>query len=436
MRQPPAKMRRLTDEWRWLYAAIVVLIAAVWLYTLMIPRFAPDGTLAPRGFISPLIAYVMLMALIRPFSGTRRHRTLVIAATALMSLWMLYSLGSILAPFIVAFIIAYILHPLVDRLVRKGLPRVAAVAVVTVPIIALLVVAIVLGIPALATQIESLIEQLPEAVQRVVTSLENLRDRVARTTLPFGSNQQVVDQLTVDQNKISEFLHQQQQEIIRRAWAAVRGVGKGFTFLLTLIGYIVLTPVLMIYLLKDFNGISQRVQNLIPVQQRAKSLAFLREFDNLVSRFLRGQVIAAAIVGVLTWLGLMLLGVPYSGLIGVIAGVFNVVPYLGLLVSVVPVILIAVLSGDFMSIIVKAGIVFGIVQLIDSTVTGPRIVGDSIGLHPVLVILALAVGSFFFGFVGLLLAMPAAVLIKLLLRDALVRYRMSAVYLGAPPGSE
>jgi predicted PurR-regulated permease PerM len=104
-----------------------------------------------------------------------------------------------------------------------------------------------------------------------------------------------------------------------------------------------------------------------------------------------------------------------------VAGVFNLVPYLGLVVSVVPVLIIALLSGSFLGSLLKAGIVFAIVQFIDGSITGPRIVGSSVGLHPVWVMLALAVGSFFFGFVGLLLAMPAAVLLKLVVRETLVR---------------
>jgi predicted PurR-regulated permease PerM len=157
----------------------------------------------------------------------------------------------------------------------------------------------------------------------------------------------------------------------------------------------------------------------------------MREFDNLLSRFLRGQLIEAILVGILTWLGLLILHVPYAGLVGVVAGIFNLIPYLGLVVSIIPVLIIALLSGHFVSIIARAGIVFFIVQLIDGSITGPRIVGGSIGIHPVVVILALAVGSFFFGFVGLLLAMPAAILIKLLARDAIVRYKRSALYRGA-----
>src|SRR5690606_12455779 len=129
-------------------------------------------------------------------------------------------------------------------------------------------------------------------------------------------------------------------------------------------------------------------------------------------------------------------GVPYAGLVGAIAGVFNLVPYLGLVVSIVPVVIIALLSGDILSILIRAGIVFAIVQTIDSTVAGPRIVGTSVGLHPVWVILALALGGAFFGFVGLLIAVPTAVLVKLLLREGLARYRRSSAFLGSAAASE
>jgi predicted PurR-regulated permease PerM len=117
-----------------------------------------------------------------------------------------------------------------------------------------------------------------------------------------------------------------------------------------------------------------------------------------------------------------------SGLVGAIAGLFNLVPYLGLIASILPVVIIALLSGSILASLLKAGIVFAIVQFIDGSITGPRIVGESVGLHPVWVMLALAVGGFAFGFAGLILAMPAAVLIKLLLREAIARYRASNLF--------
>jgi predicted PurR-regulated permease PerM len=214
------------------------------------------------------------------------------------------------------------------------------------------------------------------------------------------------------------------------------GIGRGVGAALTILGYVVLTPVLMVYLLRDFDRITSRVAGLIPLQKRERFTSLAREYDNLLSRFLRGQLVAAAIVGVLTWLGLMIAGFPNSGLVGVVAGVFNIIPYLGLVVSIIPVVIISLVSGSVLGSLLKAGIVFAIVQFIDGSVTGPRIVGDSVGLHPVWVILAIAVGSFFYGFVGLLLAMPGAVLIKLLIRESLARYRQSRVFQGTPEPGE
>jgi predicted PurR-regulated permease PerM len=207
---------------------------------------------------------------------------------------------------------------------------------------------------------------------------------------------------------------------------------------LTVLGYVVLTPVLTFYILRDWDVLTAKTQALVPPQRRGGVLAFVREYDDLLSRYLRGQVLAAATVGVATWLILWALDFPYSGLVGAVAGVFNVVPYLGLIVSLVPALLIALLSGSVAVSLLKVAVAFAAVQALDGAVIGPRIVGGSVGLHPVLVILALAVGGFFFGFVGLLIAVPGAVLLKLLLRRGLARYRASAAFQqpNAAPRSE
>jgi predicted PurR-regulated permease PerM len=134
-------------------------------------------------------------------------------------------------------------------------------------------------------------------------------------------------------------------------------------------------------------------------------------------------------VGLLTTLGLWVLGFPYPALVGVVAGVFNLVPYLGLIVSLVPALIIALLSGEILASFGKIAIVFGIVQALDGTVIGPKIIGGSVGLHPAWVILALAAGGLFFGFVGLLIAVPAALLVKLLAMRGIDRYRSSRLYL-------
>ena len=403
-------------EWPILYAAIVLLVAGLFLYTL-IP------------VLSPVVVFLVLLLLLWPFAGSPQHRMLVTAAGLLIGLWLLRTLGSLLAPFVLALVIAYILDPLVDKLEARGLKRPLAVAALIVPLLAFFILALIFGIPALIDQAGEVIDKIPAALDRAIAWIESTRTRLQR--IPFLRSQgmdRMFDSFNAE--RLAAYIEQRQSEIASHVWSGVLGVGRGVSTALTILSYLVLVPVLIIYLLLDFDNITQRTLALLPVRARERCMPLLIEYNGLLARYFRGQVIAAMIVGVLTWLGLLIVGFPYSGFVGAVAGVFNLVPYLGLVVSAIPALVIAILSGHVLSALAKAGIVFFIVQLIDGTVTGPRIVGGSVGLHPVWVILALAIGAFFFGFVGLLLAMPAGVLIKLLLREALTRYRTSAMYLG------
>lgn len=410
------EQKTIPTELRYIYGALVLAVAAVFLFSI-------------HSVLSPFIAYIVLLLLLVPYAGTDRHTTIVIAATLALLIWLLETLGSLLAPFILAFVLAYILDPAVDVLERRRIARGPAVALLVVPVLLLIAVAIAFAIPALVNQIEALISRLPAAAARVLEWLEQLRANAQRWRLPFISEEVLARWL--DEERITAYIESRQQAIAEGAWGTLTGVGRGLGFALSILGFLVLMPVLIVYLLRDFDNITLRVADLVPQERREGWLAFAREYDALLSRFLRGQVLQATLVGLMTWIGLWIAGVPYAGLVGAIAGVFNLVPYLGLVVSIVPVLIIALLSGSFLSIILRAGIVFAIVQTIDSTIAGPRIVGTSVGLHPVWVILALAVGGAFFGFVGLLIAVPGAVLIKLLLREGLSRYRRSATFLGA-----
>ena len=408
------------SEWPSIYVAVVALCALAFLFSV-------------KSVLSPIVAFIVLMMLISPWAGSRMHLLIVTASSSVLFLWLLDTLGSLLAPFILAFVLAYILDPLVDRLERRGMKRGLAVLTIFVPLIILVAVAAIFGVPALAQQISLLIDQIPTALQRGINWFEGVRTRLLSSNLPFLKGEALASALdSFSPERVSEYIATRQAEIGKRIWGGVLGVGKGISIALGIIGYFVLTPVLTVYLLKDFDKLIARAAALIPRDRRDTWIPFIQEYDRLLAGYLRGQVIAALIVGVLTFFGLWIAGFPYPGLVAVVAGVFNVIPYLGLIVSAIPAIIIALLSGNIASSFLKVGIVFAIVQTIDSTITGPRITGETTGLHPVWVILALAVGSSFFGFTGLLLAMPAAVFIKLVVRNAVARYRESRVFEGEP----
>ncbi len=404
-------------ELRWLRMGTVLLALGLFL-------------LSVRPVLSPLVLFVALVLFLVPYSGTRYHVATLLTSALLLGVWALATTGSLLAPFVLAGVLAVILDPAVDRL-ERWMPRSLAIVLIGLPAVAGLAAALFFGLPALGGQLRELIERVPELIEALVGRLEALRARLLSLDLSPAVDDALLGRLReIDADDLVALVEARSADLIRQAWSGVLGVGRGVGVLLTVLGYTVLTPVLTFYLLRDFDRLRHGAMDLFPRDRRERWSAFLAEYNELVARYLRGQVMVAIIVGVLTWLGLWALGFPYSGLIGATAGVFNLVPYLGLIVSLIPAVLIALISGAIGASLLKIAVVFGIVQFLDSSVVGPRIVGDSVGIHPVWIMLALALGGFWFGFAGLLLAVPAAALIKLLARVGLERYRRSAVYEG------
>jgi len=405
-------------SWRIIYGVAVLAVLGFFLF-------------AVRSVLSPLVLFIALVLLLAPLAGGRIHRMLVLVTSLLLLLWLLTTTGRLLAPFILALVLAYVLDPLVDLLERRRVPRPAGIALLALPLLGAIALLVLFGIPALAGQAQELIEQAPAAIERVVRWVEGARLRLLAMDLPFVREADLLAPLAeFDAARLTGFLVERQRAIMAGVWEAVLGVGKGLGFVLTLLGYLVLTPVLTYYLLRDWDRITHAIHELLPVGQRGAWTDFAREYDGLVSSYLRGQLMVAVVVGILTGTGLALLRFPYAAVVGVVAGVFNLVPYIGLIVSLIPALIIAVLSGNLLLSLLKIAVVFVSVNVLESSVLSPRIVGGSVGLHPVWIILAIAVGGFFFGFVGLLLAVPGAAFLKLVLRIGLERYRRSGVYLG------
>lgn len=429
--EPPAQSEANVFEWRPMHAVVVLLVTAVFLYSV-------------RVILHPFVVYVLLVFLLSPFRGTRFYVLLVGAGGVLTLVWLLNTTGSLLAPFILALGLAYVQHPLVSRMqrpwvpkrfVREGraptLPRGLAVMLLSLPALLGLLLIVFVGGPALMDQITGFIQGVPAMVQRGQALLGWVQVKLSTRDYPFVDEQALLVQIReFNPDQVVAFLRERQADLARRAWGAVLGVGRGVGFLLNLLSYLFLTPILTFYLLRDWDNIVGRLRDLVPDTHRKQVVSFTKEYDHLLSSYVRGQLMESAIVGVLTWLGLWAFGFPYALLLGVIAGVFNVIPYMGLIITALPGVVVALFTDNpVRSLLVLAG-VFVVVQVLDGSVLGPKIVGDSVGLHPVWVILALAVCGFFFGFVGLLIAVPLAVLVKLLLARGLDRYRQSTLFRG------
>ncbi|HEX2092078.1 MAG TPA: AI-2E family transporter [Longimicrobiaceae bacterium] len=416
---PPPAATADGVTWRTVHGVAVVLVLALFLFSL-------------RGLLNPFILFLLFLFLVSPQAGSSRQHLVLVSATGILTLvWLLQTTGFLLAPFFLALVLAYIMHPLVGAMERRRISRTLAVFLLAVPAIGAIGLIVAIGVPALGEQVAAFIHNVPGYIQGFVGWVERQQVLLARRDIPGVDEAALIERLrAVRPETVAAYLQERQAQLARAAWQGVTGVGRGVSSILSLLGYVFLTPILVFYLLRDWTRIEAGLSDLVPVAHRPRVLGFFREYDRLLSGYLRGQFLEAAIVGVLTWLGFLIAGFPYALLLGVIAGVFNVIPYMGLVASLIPALVIALFSGAVLASLAKIAVVFVVVQVLDGSVLGPKIVGEAVGLHPVWVILALAVSGFFFGFVGLLIAVPLAVLVKLLVASALTRYRGSTLFRG------
>jgi predicted PurR-regulated permease PerM len=404
--------------WRIVEVVVVVLVLSMFL-------------VQARAVLNPVLLFLLLWAVLLPFRGKPGHMALLTITGALTLVWLLAATDTLLAPFVLSLVLAYILDPLVDRFETRGVSRSIAVMLILIPAIVLLCVAFLFLIPAAIRELGQVLQDIPVLLQRLAEWIEGGQDRLVDIDLPFLDVAVLVEQLRgIDSAAIVAFLQERQSALASWIWTGVIGVGRGLGSVLTVLGYVALTPVLTFYLIRDFDRITTAVGSLVPEDRRPAFRGFMTECDELISSYLRGQVTVAVSVGVITGVGLAIVSFPYAATLGLVVAVFSVVPYLGLIISLIPAIVIALVSGSVGISLAKVAGVYTLAQLLDATVITPRIVGDSVGIHPVWIVLALTLGGFYFGFAGLLIGVPAAAVTKLLLIRGLKRYRASAFYRG------
>jgi predicted PurR-regulated permease PerM len=333
---------------------------------------------------------------------------------------LIYLLAPALTPFAVAALFAYLWDPVVDRLERLGLSRNLSVGLVFLLIGLALVALVLLVIPFTERQIAKFLDQLPRWLAWIQAEAQPQLERRFGVTLDFA-----------DPNKLIEMLKGHWREA---GGIATRVLGKVSASGLAVLGWIaqlVLIPVVTFYLLRDWDLLVSRVNELLPRQIEPTISRLARESDEVLGAFLRGQLSVMLSLGTLYAVGLWLVGIDVGPLIGMIAGLISFVPYLGAIVGLGMALIAAVVQYQDWTHVFMVLAVFGVGQTIEGYVLVPKLVGDKIGLHPVAVIFAVLAGGELFGFLGVLLALPAAAVAMVLLRYLHEKYTASLLYQSA-----
>lgn len=339
-----------------------------------------------------------------------------IAFAAGAALWWL---GPVLAPFVVAAVLAYALTPAVDRMdawFRGRMPRVVAVVVVECLFLLLAASVLLLIVPVLAKEIPLVRDQLPPLIDALAGWLQPLLAQFGlQPRLGLGELKSL----------IMKYLDTNGDEVLRSVLSSLR---IGGSVALAVIGNLVLVPVALFYLLLDWERFVGMLLELVPPRLRGAVDSFLHEADDVLGQYLRGQLLVVLVLAVYYTAGLGLFGLQLALPIGVFTGLAIAVPYLGFGVGLVLALLAGLLQFASAKALVMVAVVYGIGQLVESFYLTPRLVGERIGLHPLAVIFALLAFGQLFGFVGILVALPASAVLLVAIRRLRKGYLSSRLY--------
>ena len=319
----------------------------------------------------------------------KTRRILLVIIALLLGMYFLYSVRIVLPLFILAFVLAYLLNPLVTNLEKKGFTRSLAILIVYASVLGGIALIAVYAFPAIAKEIDKFSQMLPALIMQMQESLNNFYEDYQRVQIPESIRQVIDDTIS----SIEQFLI-----------ASLDAFAEKVLVILSGLVIILISPILAFYILKDKNVLGERIMELFPIKTRRELSHLWKEIDRVLIKFIRGHLLIAFLVGLMMAIGLSIIGVPFAILLGIIAGLLDLIPYFGPILGALPAIVIALLESPVKALYVL--LLMLLVQQIESNILTPKILGESVGLHPLTVIFVVLAGGHLFGLLGLLLAVP------------------------------
>lgn len=337
--------------------------------------------------------------------------------------FVLHLLGPILLPFVFGLVVAYLFDPVVTWLQARGLSRTLGTMIVLILFGAVIVVAIAVLAPVIQTQLVELVNKAPDLIANVQVRLQQLLAQVSDRLSPENADKlkSAVGSVVGDATK---FLGQ----LIGQIWS-------GGLALLNLLSLIFISPVVAFFVLRDWPGIVDTVDQWLPRDHAPTIRGLAREADTMIAGYMRGAAMVCLILAAFYATGLTLIGLEFSLLIGIGAGLISFIPFVGAAVGFIVSVGVALAQFDDPTWIVVTAGIFVAGQALEGNFLTPKMVGDRIGLHPVWVIFALLAGGLLFGFTGVLLAVPVAAVIGVLARFSIAKYMDSTLYQGGGGGA-
>ncbi len=331
-----------------------------------------------------------------------------------------YLTSSVLIPFLIAFLLAYAFDPVVVFLERRRIRRSLAIWFVFAVLSAILVIFLLVVIPIIQEETTRALEQLPRYLEHVRTDILPYLERQFGINIP-----KTYDEISA---ALLPRLKEEAPNIFRPVTAVLLSLFSNTAYLLAAIANLIVIPFAFYYFLKDFEALKRGFKEYIPPRHRSEVAKWLRELDLSLSGFIRGQLLVILFLAIIYGTGLTLIGVDLAFVLGIIGAFGEIVPYVGFVVGLSLAVLVGFLQFQDLLHPFYVILFFATVQSVQGLVIAPLVMGQQVGLHPLVVIAAVYIGGDLFGFIGVLLAVPGAAVVVVLLKALAERYRRSALY--------
>ena len=332
-------------------------------------------------------------------------------------IWFAFQVSGILLPFVLAFILAYALNPVVTRLSKK-LPRGMATTCVVAFVLLVVICILLLLVPILQSQLLDFILKIPSFVQIIWDKIKGI--------LMYGRTNVTESQVY----QLSDTVSQMVLNVFQGVGNSLSKIISGGVAVFSILSLLLITPVVLFYILRDWPKIEHEVKEVIPMNKREKSATLMQEINTTLSGFIRGQATVCLMLAIYYATSLSLVGLELGVLVGLLTGIFAFIPYVGFCVGVLLTALLALTQGATTSMWLWLLGVFIVGQILEGYILTPYFVGKKVGLHPVWIIFVLLAGGMIAGFLGVLLAVPVAAVCGVLIKHLLKWYRTTDFYKG------
>ncbi|WPC24471.1 AI-2E family transporter [Brachyspira hyodysenteriae] len=384
-----------------------------------------------RDIINPIILFLILIAALIPFWKYIWAKTSIVLILALFTLWVIKEAGYLVAPFIWGIFIAYMFDPLITKMQNK-IPRLAAVLLIYIPLLILAIIFVVFILPRTIEQIEVILKTLPQYVDKIYNSISDmlisLSEKLNRT---IGKSFDI--NLEIDSKAINDFLFGNSgvitlmyRKIIDFRFQNINSITTIFSIIFS---YFVILPFVTFYLMLDFQNIKDRIIKIIPMRWQSSVSNIIKNSNYIINSYVVGMTILAVSFFIISYILLSVTNTKYAFILALLRGLLNYIPFIGPFAAFISALFIGIITEPvWWHGALKMCIIYGIIQILDSGIMAPKILGKSVKIHPIAVMFSTIIGGVLFGFLGVLFAVPFCGIIIITIKNFFNKYYHSKFY--------